>query len=210
MTSRERLVAAARGGTVDQTPVITLDNDHGSDAQTSGADPHKINLFKIENPFATARTQGLLERLREDPEQAQAKLDLIVSLKHEEIACALNQGGDGILYVLQGAEPAESTPMEYGGLFLERDREILSAIEDAPFNVVFVDAGEGAYLDFVSDLPCHVLAWDYDRTNVPPSTVRPFREGAIATAHEDADILFAQSFDRVEPLIRSGAANHAS
>ena len=76
--------------------------------------------------------------------------------------------------------PAISTPMQYGGFYLEHDRALLAEIEDARLNVLSVEGGPEPYLDFVADLPSHVLAWDVPATGIVAAAVRPMRRGALA------------------------------
>ena len=56
------------------------------------------------------------------------------------------------------AVPDSTTPMQYGGHFLEIDRRLLSS--DALFNVIFVQGPSEPYAVFVSDLPAQAFAWD--------------------------------------------------
>ncbi len=93
-----------------------------------------------------------------------------------------------MLYRLHGAHPSHTSPMQYGGYYLERDREILEEITDARFNLLFIVGSEGTYIDFVSDLPAHVFAWDERASGVTLEEVRQMRTGALATTNPNADI----------------------
>jgi hypothetical protein len=77
--------------------------------------------------------------------------------------------------------------MEYGGHFLEVDRQLLSGVIDARFNALYVRGGSEPYIDFVSDLPAHAFAWD-PQSGVTVAQVREVRQGALASTDKDADI----------------------
>lgn len=224
MTSRERLVAACRGGDVDRKAVILWPSHVGdqSDARivpvsevamSLANEPDKAVLALISSPLGRAVDQGLdlNEALHRDPARGNEMLDGLVSEVRAEMTEALARGADGIFYRLQGAHPGVSTPMQYGGFYLERDRELLEEVAEARLNVLFVEGGPEPYLDFVSDLPAHLMAWDDQ--NVDLQSVRAMRPGAIAATHEDAEVLFAEHLSQVEPWIRptgewAPTANH--
>ncbi len=99
--------------------------------------------------------------------------------------------------------------MQYGGFYLERDRELLEEAKDATFNLLWIDAGEEAYLDFVSDLPAHAFAWDIDATDVSVVQMRAMRPGALAAEDPTADFLFASNFEAVKPWMERETTHHA-
>jgi hypothetical protein len=201
MTSRERLVAAARGGDVDQQPVIYWPGpfNSGSDAvvvapervqEAVAQNEERIVLGQVSNPFRRSLEQDLQlnSLLEQDPEKGNALLEQLADEVRGTIEQALAGGADGILYQLHGAHPSHTSPMQYGGYYLERDRELLEAVKDARLNMIFVVGGDGVYIDFVSDLPAHVFAWDADGSGVSMSEVRQMRNGALATTGADADV----------------------
>jgi hypothetical protein len=77
--------------------------------------------------------------------------------------------------------------MQYGGHYLERDRELLQSAADT-FTVLFIAGQEELYIDFVSDLPASVFAWDRDLTQVSASEVRTSRTGATASSDPASEI----------------------
>lgn len=214
MTGKERLVAAARGGEVDRKPVILWPGESvRSDARIlihpeaeAIADEERIVLVDVISPFGRAVKAGfgLNDLLTEDPEAGNAHLDEFVQQTRDEIEAANEAGFDGIFYRLIGAEPELSTPMQYGGYYLERDRELLEDVADARLNILYVDGGEEVYMDFVSDLPAHVFAWDIDRTGISVAAMRAMRRGALAAEDPTADILFADDFEKLEPWTTQG------
>lgn len=210
MNSRERLVAASRGGSVDSAPWFVycesaeketlsrfarkwtpdaLVAKNGSDARQLlaefGADGPAV-LVEVWNPFGYAKEAGedLSEAFRNDPRGGGKLLERFFSLTCAKTYEALDAGCDGIFYRLFGATPFETTPMEYGGFFLEKDRELLESIIEARFNVLSVEGGEGVYLDFVHDLPCSALAWDEKASKITPQKVREIHFGALACGLE--------------------------
>lgn len=197
MTPRERMFAAGRGGLVDQAPRLAADWSADADAWAVPADqvaaaraerPDAVLLAWVANPFARARTAApdLAERLREDPQAGGAIVDRLRLEAMREAEAAFDAGADGIVYFLDGAFPAASTPMEYGGWYLEADRAVLTAVSDSHLNLVYV-AGNEPYLDFVADLPGTFLGWDA-ATGPGPEAVRRIRLGAVALDHPDANL----------------------
>ena len=101
---------------------------------------------------------------------------------------AISAGVDGLFYVLHGARGAYSSPMQYGGYYLECDREILSQFEEATLNVVFVVGNDDVYIDFVSDLPAHLFAWDAEPSTFDSAYVRSLRKGAQASSDPESEV----------------------
>lgn len=198
MTSRERLVAAARGGEVDQKPVIVWPGASASDASDAivlkdlsdfSAGDQSV-LVQVVNPFGQALAKGidLNSALDADPSKGDA---ILQSLRQEVIdqgLQALERGADGIFYVLLGARGSFCTPMQYGGHYLEVDREILEAWSDARLNVVFVAGNDDVYIDFVSDLPAHLFAWDVEASTFDAAYVRTLRSGAQLSSDPESEV----------------------
>jgi len=199
LTSRERIVAAARGGEVDRRPTLSwLSESSSSDAavleQTEIAKSlsgERVVLANVPNPFGLALGKGidLNKALKDDPSVGGVVLDGLVEEVRSQIRASLESGADGIFYRLHGANPSHCTPMEYGGHYLERDRELLNEADGATFNVLFIAGNEELYIDFVSDLPAHAFAWDYDLSKLPASEVRQSRIGAVASSDPSSEIL---------------------
>jgi len=101
---------------------------------------------------------------------------------------AIESGAAGVLYRLHGATARHCTPMEYGGYFLERDRELLGALKNSAITVLFVVASEEPYLDLLGDLPSDVFGWDA-ACGATVSDVRAIRKGALLAEIPDADVL---------------------
>lgn len=113
-----------------------------------------MTLHTVLNPFGRALDEGLNlnELLGEDPVSGSAHLDRLCRLTAADCAAAQS----GIRYRLIGADPAFCTPMQYGGFYLERDREILEGAKQRGYLEIDVD-GDEPYLDFIVDLPCDAL-----------------------------------------------------
>lgn len=162
MTGKERVQAALTGEQVDRKPrLLRRGRSDDSDiwvipVEDIQSDPEKVVLAEVPNPYS--RSTGLNELLQENPDDGNARLQELVEETKRDIEAALAAGADGIFYVLKGAAPEECTPMQYGGFYLERDRELLSSVEGTHLIVVSVEGGADAYVDFVSDLPTDVFA----------------------------------------------------
>ncbi len=196
MTGRERLVAAARGGETDRPATLfwPCPKSEGSDAlilenaKDVVPDADRAVLVEVANPFgqALARDLDLNAALVADPDAP--ALEEMVEATRTDLRNALDAGADGVFYVLHGACGRWCSPMQYGGWYLERDRELLEEIADARLNVLFVVGSDDTYLDFVSDLPAHVFAWDSAATAQDSASVRAMRNGAQASADAHSEI----------------------
>jgi len=216
LDSRERLTAAARGGETDRLPWFawqpatdaTAALDHYRKWQPDAlvvqssqevaellAETSAAVLVEIDNPFGRAMQRGidLNAEFDKGPSVGDAAFGGFVQETRLALASAIESGADGVLYRVFGAEPSLSTPMQFGGFYLEQERELLGEITDARFNVVFVEGGEETYLDVVSDLPGNAFGWDEERNAVSASTVRAMHQGALACGlhSEDPQKLFA-------------------
>lgn len=215
MDGRERLVLAARGGPVDRQPVLVWSESPGHEADgivvslAGLADalrthPDQLVLAEVVSPFGLAKRLGvdLNEVLRDDPAKGEAMLTQFAAEVREDMSLALERGADGIYYRLDGAYPDASSPMQYGGHYLEVDRSLLTEIRDARLNILFVEGGEETYYDCLTDLPAHAFAWDLKQSGVSVEAMRTMRPGAVAVPSKEADILLLPSFDadpRVAP-----------
>lgn len=211
MTQRERLIAAARGGGTDQRCVVLFPSTERSDAQIVPPDEvgaalaeesGQAVLAEVLSPLGRALGEGcsLSEAIKSDPAAGQDALDAYVAETRKEIHTAMEAGADGVFYRLQGAVPAISTPMQYGGFYLEHDRELLAEVADARLNILSVEGGPEPYLDFVADLPAHVLAWDSHASGIGADAVRAMRKGALAACDARAEILFADRWELLAPF----------
>lgn len=216
MTSRERVIAVGQGQEVDQKPVIVWpgEPEEFADAlvvpswmtrevQPTPLEDGRILLAEVVNPFGKARIRGidLNEMIRLDPEIGAIELDEIVDETRLEIREALAHGAEGILYRLHGARELFCTPMQYGGHYLEKDRELLDEFAGNAFNLLFVVGNNDLYLDFVSDLPAHAFGWDVRGSGISVNQVRDMRPGALAADDDQADIRFKHPVSNVAEFV---------
>ena len=201
MTHQERLLALVHGQVLDCQASIgwpgpsPLWSDavvvpHRQISDSLGHVEDRALLAEITSPFGKALKQGFtLNRLfQSDSHAADSLLD---SLAEEcKFACksALENGADGIFYRLHGATLDWSTPMEYGGRYLERDREILSLSSHSRLSVLFVVGGAETFFDCVSDLESHLFGWDIHESNVGVSAMRKIRKGLLLCDDSLADV----------------------
>ncbi|HRJ26806.1 MAG TPA: hypothetical protein PLO61_04760 [Fimbriimonadaceae bacterium] len=213
MTGRERLVAASRGGDLDCQPIVVWSESPGHVADgicvsmaglqdALRTHPDQAVLGEILSPIGRAAYFGLdlVQILRDDPERGSEELQKIADDVRRGIERALDLGADGIFYRLIGAMPAMTTPMEYGGHFLEVDRELLSTAQGARINLLWIEGDDEPYLDFVSDLPASLLGWDVVSTGIEIAKVRSMRTGALCGPDAQADVYFTSSFDEAARL----------
>jgi hypothetical protein len=213
-------MAAIRGGETDRKPQLSWpDHTPDSDAAVLTLDQigqEKIDetkpiLLEVLNPFGLAQSRGTNPNsvLEDDPATGDKLLQgLAAEVKHL-VDAGIAAGVDGFLYRLHGANPAHSTPMQYGGHFLEVDREILASFDGLPIRAVFVVGGEGTFLDFVSDLPAELFGWDVEKSETNPNQVRQYRSGALMAASPDADVYLSFPGDISSSLRMESIAAHA-
>lgn len=180
MTDRERLMTLVAGGKVDGKPTIAWPS-----SEISGAEFVPItNLYRHfqlmgEDPVALLKdTDSSASQIVEEAE----------GVRYREARGAIDGGAIGVFYEIHGADASRCTPMEYGGLFLERDRAFLESVADAPCNFVYIN-GKEPYLDFVSDLPAQIFGWDAVGSGIVVAEVRKLRTGLLATNDPQADII---------------------
>ncbi|AIE84073.1 uroporphyrinogen decarboxylase family protein [Fimbriimonas ginsengisoli] len=202
MNTRERLFAAARRGEPDRQPLIYWPGmtDSRSDVVVLAPDPEFVaahsakderpKLIEVPNPFGRAWARGidLNAELAKDPKEGARILDEFAEAIRTMMSRCLDAGADGVLYRLHGATSVHCTPMQYGGHYLERDRELLESVKGATLNLLFVVGDADLYLDFVSDLPAHFFGWDDRTSGIGTEQGRAMRDGAVATFDESADL----------------------
>ncbi len=203
MTPRELLAAVAAGRPTDRKPVVLMPGARDDRADAIVVHPDAIPADRTEqavlahvlSPFARAigREMELVQLMQGDPAAGGDALAELAEETGAEMAQALEQGADGVFYVLDGAYPARTTPMQYGGFFLEVDRALLEEIDKKGFNVLFVKGDEEPYIDFVSDLPAQAFAWESKSVSI--EAVREMRKGALAAADPQADVLLLEKYD---------------
>lgn len=218
MTSRERVLAAIGGYGIDRKPVLAWPHwKEGSDIRhyTDETMPEQIEagdslaLVEVANPFGLAMQKDidLNKVLKDDPRQGNEILGELVGEVKRDIELAYEVGADGILYRLYGARSSHCTPMQYGGYYLERDREILELADGGHVNLVFVVGEDDVYLDFVTDLPAKMFGWDSKSSGITAADVRQMRGGALVSEDPDSDVLLepgTASLSRVlETLVRT-------
>lgn len=215
MTKRERLIAAARGGEVDRKPVVVWSASPGHQADGICVAPtmvaeavrshaEQMILVEIMSPCGLGRRRGipLTRLLREEPEEGRAAFVRLRDYVEAQIDRAFDEGADGIYYRLDGAYPAMNTPMEYGGFYLETDREFLERVQDAPVNLLHVEGQEDVYFDCVADLPAALFGWDRPKTGVSVAEMRTVRSGALAAEDPEADVLLVKHYDIAERILK--------
>ncbi len=198
MTPCERVLAVVSGKPVDRKPVIAWPGSGDSDIHVGipGPKDERLCLIEVPNPCGQAilGQSNLSGILRESLMEGSAALEDATRQVHHAIEKSRELGADGIIYEIFGADPSYSTPMEYGGHFLEVDREILSSYERR-FRMIFLVGGEEAFLDFVCDLPGEIFAWDVKGTGISVAEMRKMRKGILAAADPEADILLSYPGD---------------
>lgn len=215
MTGRE-LLAQIQVGEVGRKPVIAWGFSHPqADAvvlDSFSPQDDSVVMVRVDSPLTKQSTRdlNLNALLHGDPEAGNQVLDDLVLETLEEGKQALNDGADGIAYVIDGAYPGGSTPMQFGGYYLERDREILDQLSNASFNLVFIEGGEETYLDSVSDLAANAIGWRIAESGFTKDMMRELRCGPIASDHPSADIQLAFSEQALEEFLRSQATAEVS
>lgn len=155
----------------------------------------RIRLLRVVNPFGRSALD-LNRLMAEDPTRGAETLETLVEEVRAEIEDAIRTGADGIAYYLYGADSDHCSPMQYGGFYLERDRELLAIASDMQMNMLVVVGGEGAYIEIVADLPAAIMAWDVAATRRAVDEVRLYRDGLLCAEDDSADLIW-----QAEPLV---------
>ncbi len=165
----------------------TLSFDDGADVVVfRGPEPGAFVLV----PSLSSRIEDVpafLKEVRDNPEGADESVIRHVEAVREDIKTAFAAKASGTVYWIEGASPSAFTPMQYGGLFLEQDRELLDFARSLGETVVFIADPQDAYIDFVCDLPGDLFGWDI-ANGVEPEAVRGLRSGRLLADHPDADV----------------------
>ncbi len=175
-------------GSADPLNFADSESTPGHAVLTVGSD--EVQLPLILNPFARSMQAEveLNDLLHENPEEGNRRLDIFVEQTRGELRDAVNRAG-GIVYMLDGAHAGCCSPMEYGGYYLERDRELLEAVSGKILVVLAIVGGDDVFLDFVSDLPAEVFAWNSPASAFSAAYVRSLREGVQASSDPDSEII---------------------
>lgn len=213
MTAFDRVAEMLAGTSVDPkvAMVWSASPGHQADIVTSilvelphalKTHPEQLVLLEVLSPFGVAQRRDidLNSILAEDPELGQEKLEAIKEEVAGNILKGLDAGAHGVLYRLDGAYPRANTPMQYGGYYLELDRELLALAEGCTFNCVNVEGEGEIYFDFVSDLPTHAFSWSTVHNHISLDGARKMTPTRLALGLEDADIHLARNFDEIERL----------
>lgn len=206
MNSRERITALIRGGNSDgaswfayfrnekfdhilkfaesQKPdAIVLSNlsNVGTALDVLGSEGPAI-LVETLNPFGLCLSENvdINAELRNNPVKGNEILSEMVNKVSRHIGEIMKSGADGVFYRLIGAEPKYTSPMQYGGYYMEHDNNLLSSVRDARCNVLFIEGGEYVYMDFVHDIPASLLAWDEKSSGLSFDEVKQYHSGALA------------------------------
>lgn len=223
MTGRDRLQAACERASSGFQPVLAwygLAPESADSLIVSRLEevsiarahhPEAAVLLAVPNAFARtgSESEELLRLSEQDPARADQLLTSYSERTLSQIEAAAQVDADGIFYGLAGAEPSKSTPMQYGGLFLELDREALARACEIGLCFLYIEGAGGAYLDFVADLPANAFGWDRAATGAEVAEVRKLRPGALFAEDPDADILLKPLGSQVtftpKPESREGA-----
>ncbi|MBI5705964.1 MAG: hypothetical protein HZC36_03120 [Armatimonadetes bacterium] len=150
-----------------------------------GETPEGVRV--VVNPFGKALASGIDLNVRvEDP--SDTTLASLFEATRQELAEAIVDDTRAVLYVLFGAAEQWCTPMQFGGHYLEVERELLAPTFQKVPVLLWIVGEEGTYLDFVADLPTCFIGWDIQATGFPISAMRAVRSGAIFAQGNEAEI----------------------
>lgn len=202
MTKRERFDAFLRGESLSPALCISDAGDPDADvlAMSLSGETDAARLAIVRSPLWHAQNSGfdLRTESQEDPDAAAASMQRFAATASGAAAAAA-EWADGLLYILHGADPNHTTPMEYGGILLDLDREILSGVTFGP-RFVFVSGTEEPYLDFVSDLPCEAFGWE---SSLAPSKVAELRRGPFFGPGAGMDAIYRPAKAPQEELMNA-------
>ena len=134
-----------------------------------------VEFKGVLSPLSRALQEGIdaISLLDKDPANGDRLLHSLVAATKAEIESASVQ----INYIVAGAEPEYSSPMQYGGHFLELDRELIGTRKPA----ITVIGGPETYIDIISDLAETFLIWNPQTNPVDPAEVSKMTRAKIVT-----------------------------
>ncbi len=118
-------------------------------------------VVTVFNPLATAMkvsNRNAVKHLREDPEAMEHGLSVIAASLAVFSKKAVEVGASGIFLACSGPEPSMLSEQEYRRFVKPADVRVLSAVADAPFNLLHVH-GTDVYLELFLDYPANSLNW---------------------------------------------------
>lgn len=149
----------------------------------------RSQLMRVVNPYGRCE-KNLNEMFAHDPAAADETLRVLAQEARAEIEKAVRLGAGGIAYFLYGADSEHCSPMQYGGHYLEHDRELLSMAGALSLNMLVVPGGPGAYIEIVADLPAAIMAWDVRASGRSIQQVRSVFSGLLCADDPAADLLW--------------------
>jgi uroporphyrinogen decarboxylase len=101
----------------------------------------------------------LAEHVRTNPKAVRAGAVALAQTLKQYAKATLDAGCEGIYYALSGASDEGVSREEYATIFADLDREVLSSVSDAPFNILHLHGYKNLYFDMVHDLPAAAVCW---------------------------------------------------
>lgn len=152
------------------SPETTTARFHGFDCEIDGT-----SYQGVLSPLARAiqASHHVVSLLADNPAEGDQFLAELVAQTREHIEAT----NGPFNYVIAGAEPSFSTPMQYGGHFLELDRELIG--DRKP--VITLIGGSETYIDVVSDLAETYLLWNPASITEDPQEVAKMTRARIIT-----------------------------
>ncbi len=161
-------------------------------------------LAEVLGPYGQALSKGidLNSVIADSPEIGEAMLSECIEASLSDISVAKSNGAHGILYAVCGATEEHCSPMQYGGLYLERDREVLLEATKWAFVFLFVVGSENTYMDIVSDLPCDVMGWSIEATGHSLSEMKIMSKGATCTSDPNSEWAWNPKMSETEAIAK--------
>ena len=167
----------------------------------------------VANPFSAANRlcgNRLLMHLDANPAAVRHGLSAIAISLADYASAWMDAGGDGIFYILDGAQLSRMPEGEYADVFLPLDRIVMqTAMEKGTFNVLHLH-GAGLMFDIVHNLPAHVLNWSSRLTYPSLAEARGIHTGCIAGGIDETTIdkkSPVDVFDEARRAIAEAGAN---
>jgi uroporphyrinogen decarboxylase len=122
--------------------------------------------------------EGIREAMRTDPEVLHAGLEAISKTYTSLGRRYLELGADGIFYATKWAGPRMLTREQHQRFARPGDLRVLTAISDAPFNVLHLCAEEIYFADF-RDYPAAAVNWEAGNGNPSLAQARDLTDRAL-------------------------------
>jgi uroporphyrinogen decarboxylase len=145
----------------------------------------------IFNPWTVAEKLSSVDEVKklkaDDPKALEAALETIAESEASHARKAVAAGASGIFLAIANAQQGILSPDEYAKFSEPFDRLILTAVNDAPLNILHLH-GDKVYLDrFVKGWPATAINYSNFGTGKPVKAMRSMYDGVLLSGIDETN-----------------------